>query len=377
MSRLGLGLVLAASLVGSDARAATAPVTLRWEPIPGAASYEVEIAPGVDFSSAVERQTTTATRLTWTPPDDRPYWWRVRAIDVDGLPGEFSLPGVTGAALPAPEPIAPPAGSRLPSRTPVLFRWRASGPAVRWKIEVSPDPAFGKIDVSEEVTSAEWKMKTPRAGKHHWRVIAFDVAGRASAPSAVRTFTVKKVRAVVAPAATPSPKETPPAWSLAAGARAGVFHNFGEVTAPVPAADVSLHRARMRATLQVGHYEARSSPSDDGVTVESSLSAVPLSLVAALERPLLAGTAYAGGGATVTWFEGRVDAPGQRALRSRALAPSAIGVVGWERAIARRAMISVEIAASIGSKTRGIVEASGTGVSTSVGVRVPFGRGPS
>jgi hypothetical protein len=381
--------VIAAVLVaGLWARPAAAadPVTLRWEPIPGAVSYDVEIAADRELTNIVEKQNTAATRLKWTPPEERPYWWRVRGVDANGLPGEFSAAGIAGSAvLEAPVLDSPEARASFPDGTEtVRLSWRAADRAVRYRIEVARDAAFAKVVASAEVAGTEWSVERPSSGKHYWRVTATDSADRASAPSVSRSFTVKRAP-VVALIATPSPAATPeavasatpepasrPTLLLAGGGRLGVFHNFGEVTSPLPAVEVSVQRSRIRAALQASHYSARISPSSAGVTVRSSLIAYPVTFLATIDQPIGPGAAYGGGGVSATFFEGAVAAPGQRILRSRSVTPGAQLLAGYGLPLGRT-VVTAETAFTFGTKTDGLVEASSSGLSFSVGFRVPFG----
>jgi hypothetical protein len=74
---------------------------LSWDPVPGAARYEVEINPDVDFALGSRvccydgfgnPKYSLGTKLT--PPIVLPnnhYYWRVRAVDPSGNPGEWNL----------------------------------------------------------------------------------------------------------------------------------------------------------------------------------------------------------------------------------------------------------------------------------------------
>jgi hypothetical protein len=66
-----------------------------WDPVPGAASYEVEVNPSQDFavgSRVCCDETATGTSLSPLKllPNNT-YYWRVRAIDVDGNAGSWNL----------------------------------------------------------------------------------------------------------------------------------------------------------------------------------------------------------------------------------------------------------------------------------------------
>lgn len=69
------------------------PTIFAWSEVSGAASYTIEIDGSASFEAPlIASQTVPATRLTITPLPRGPLWWRVRANDPDGAPGEWSPP---------------------------------------------------------------------------------------------------------------------------------------------------------------------------------------------------------------------------------------------------------------------------------------------
>ncbi|HMO63972.1 MAG TPA: PQQ-binding-like beta-propeller repeat protein, partial [Verrucomicrobiota bacterium] len=91
-----------AGLTATD-DATNSQVVLRWDPVPGAAWYEVSRAPQPDLAAALPLATnivrTTEHADAATPPDV-PFWYWVRAAGVDG-PGPWSGPvrGLQGSRL--------------------------------------------------------------------------------------------------------------------------------------------------------------------------------------------------------------------------------------------------------------------------------------
>ena len=84
----------AAQLVGPvrGAPAAEQPI-LRWQPVPNATAYEVQVATDVAFANVVAAQTLAATSYQPAPalPLSRPYFWRVRGTGACG-PGPYAAP---------------------------------------------------------------------------------------------------------------------------------------------------------------------------------------------------------------------------------------------------------------------------------------------
>jgi hypothetical protein len=71
---------------------------LSWDRVPGAARYEVEINPSIDFAAGSKVCCTGTTINTSLSPTlvlpDNSYYWRVRAIDMDGNAGVWNCYGV-------------------------------------------------------------------------------------------------------------------------------------------------------------------------------------------------------------------------------------------------------------------------------------------
>ena len=129
-----------------------------WDPVPGAARYEVEVNSSQDFAvgSRVccdEQATGTSMAPVKLLPNNT-YYWRVRAIDVDGNAGRWNLgpsfrktfdevtPSIPGLRL--RDNLADAAPSTGPSGLPTT-----GSPVVTW----SPVPGAS----SYEVTAAPWE----------------------------------------------------------------------------------------------------------------------------------------------------------------------------------------------------------------------------
>ncbi|MDO7869277.1 Ig-like domain-containing protein [Nocardioides jiangxiensis] len=73
-------------------------VVLQWEPLAGAAYYELQVSTDTDFNTLVDpaRSTATVTRVygtRYSPAttyDNNQYYWRVRAVDTAGQPAPWS-----------------------------------------------------------------------------------------------------------------------------------------------------------------------------------------------------------------------------------------------------------------------------------------------
>jgi hypothetical protein len=80
-----------------------------WDPVPGAARYEVEINPSKEFAVGSKICCTGTTINTSLSPTtvfkNNNYYWRVRALDMDGHAGRWNCYGDPNLACPNPAPF--------------------------------------------------------------------------------------------------------------------------------------------------------------------------------------------------------------------------------------------------------------------------------
>lgn len=82
-------------------------VVLRWQPVPGAAAYDLQVATDPAFARrVVEVRVELAGHRLGAPVPERRYW-RVRTVDADGRPGPWSSSRVIEGAARAEEPVEP------------------------------------------------------------------------------------------------------------------------------------------------------------------------------------------------------------------------------------------------------------------------------
>lgn len=397
-------LVLLVALAARPALAAE--TTLRWEAIPGAVSYELQIAADRGFASVVETKSVPATRARWTPPADRPYFWRVRALDVAGNPGDFSEPGLTRPP-PPPKPIAPAKGAS--AKAPVRLQWAGNEWIRSYRVEVARNAAFtkqvkvyGSASWDAGAATAEWTLASVAEGEHYWRVGGIDVTGATVAPGPASRFVIAPAVVAVAPTpeptpeptsiatAIPTPEPSPIATSIAtpaptpvepaptptaapvqnrkwlAGGSVGWFSNLGEVASFAPEIEASRSVTRSLAiSVGAGWYasEQKASP------VTASLRAVPFSASLLWRAPLRGFTAYGGGGPEVTWLSARVTAPTQPALAKSdvRLALALRGGVERDVGVGRA---FVEVGAAAGERGEGLVKTAPLGFRAAAGWRM-------
>lgn len=101
-------------LLAAPARAEEERVVLRWQAVPGAAAYDLQVAADPAFAHReLDRRVELAGYRLGPPPEARRYW-RVRSVDADGRPGPWSATRVieprrapTAEPAPVPEPEPP------------------------------------------------------------------------------------------------------------------------------------------------------------------------------------------------------------------------------------------------------------------------------
>lgn len=172
------------------ADAAALPVRLRWDAVPGAEKYRVQVAADGEFRAllldAVVAQAQAAADLP-----DGDYHLHVRAIDGNGLEGADA----TASARIAPQPpfvIAPTQGSSLDSGRP-RFKWTDMGDGVRYRFQLTGAGGFDAPLLDERIVAAT----TTRSAvdlvpdEYQWRVAAQLEGGRSTAFSDATHFSVR------------------------------------------------------------------------------------------------------------------------------------------------------------------------------------------
>jgi hypothetical protein len=140
-----------------------------WNPVPGAARYEVEINSSVDFAPGSKvccTGTTIATSLSPTEVfKDNVFYWRVRALDPDGNAGVWNYGASFNKTFDKVAPAGPVTGTSIKNLRmrdnladpgtdvdPVTAGYQTEVPVVRW------DPVPGAA--SYEVQLADWSGTT-------------------------------------------------------------------------------------------------------------------------------------------------------------------------------------------------------------------------
>lgn len=185
-------------------------VVLDWKPVLGAVAYDVQVDQDSNFSSTVEDVRVRGTRFS--PPRELAndsYYWRVRAVDVNGNTGPWGgAPSEFTRTWPGqPVPTYPADGALVSD--PFWFEWTPSEPVTNNQEDLSLASSY-LLQVSRnrnfqgEVFSCDTHLTTyvpqqepcfPLAkGTYYWRVLGFDDYSRTRVgtqplAATVRSFT--------------------------------------------------------------------------------------------------------------------------------------------------------------------------------------------
>lgn len=121
-------------------------VVLDWEPVPGAKSYDVEVALNQDFTNITESKGGIfGTRYSpIVSYDNDQYYWRVRARDLDNqaTPWTESIYDFNRTWPQTPQTVFPAEPGNETVVTPVYYEWTSVPHASEYELQVSTTPGF-------------------------------------------------------------------------------------------------------------------------------------------------------------------------------------------------------------------------------------------
>jgi hypothetical protein len=126
-------LALLAAAGASRAEEPAGRVVLRWQAVPEAASYDLQIAKDDAFTARELEARVQLNGFRLEPPPEARRFWRVRSVDAEGRPGPWSRAKTIEPLVPVAEPG--PATLDVPPVAPVAIA--AAGPQPR--SERTPD----------------------------------------------------------------------------------------------------------------------------------------------------------------------------------------------------------------------------------------------
>ncbi len=209
-----LALVLALPATALGALAAPAPIapaegatfqyipSFGWRAVAGADHYAVQVAADAGFDAPVELGGSTAleTWNTWASvksalPNGR-YWWRARAVDVNGKVGPWSTPrSFRRAWIGQTVPLAPADGATLAYPTAATLRWQPIEGAAKYEVTFASSPDLSNLDggparvVETDASAYSVTSGLTTGTSYYWSVVPIDGAGNRGTGSDVWAFT--------------------------------------------------------------------------------------------------------------------------------------------------------------------------------------------
>jgi len=169
-------------------------LVLRWEAVPGAKEYVLEIAEDRRFERVVAKKRVPNAAYRFVPPSSEvSYFFRVAAVDNLGRPGRFSRAMPIQQVLPTPKPAGPADGAVVDHVGPpptVTLRWKAVVDAAEYRVEIASERDFADA-TPKKVSTTALTWHPPELGTFYWRVAAVDKTGLPGRTSATRAFRVR------------------------------------------------------------------------------------------------------------------------------------------------------------------------------------------
>jgi protein-S-isoprenylcysteine O-methyltransferase Ste14 len=184
--------------IGENLTAGALLPTWTWEPVAGAASYDLD----VDFPDGQHRSFYGIQSTAWTPVlmwGTGLWKWRVRA-NFPKLPFGVAPGGWTDGPTFARK-VPPPASPRQDvGRRYVVLRWKPAGGGngvKEYRVQISARPDFS---ITVETASTQNTRLAPlltqypylSGGRFYWRVASVDAGGNVGGYSSVRSFLVRR-----------------------------------------------------------------------------------------------------------------------------------------------------------------------------------------
>ena len=172
-------------------------VVLRWDPVPGAVSYDIRVSTDSSFNQVIDSKVVQGTRYSPAKTYDvDDYWWQVRARNIFGKAKEWHEveekhqfrrtwegPGAVPELVHPADRVSPSVGDDF------FYEWTPARLATRYRLDVGTDQNFSpntfESCYTTQTTYTPGFARSPGGDKcmpgigvtHFWRVKALDGPG--------------------------------------------------------------------------------------------------------------------------------------------------------------------------------------------------------
>ena len=195
-----------------------------WNAVPYGSTYEIQIDNLATFAAPIEQEAAgLGLTYTATPLTDGLKYWRVRAVNIHGEPGAWSLARAVTIDTVAPaKPVltSPANNASLLTTTPALAVVTVIG-AATYQFQLAVEETF-TTPVVDRTATTSYTLDVTQAlpfGRIYWRAQAIDIAGNPSGWSDPRSFIVTILKT---PANLTYTTITKPVFTWAAASNIGI-----------------------------------------------------------------------------------------------------------------------------------------------------------
>lgn len=149
VSRFDIASIDRPALVSPVGGAQVTDIVLDWDPVPGAATYDVQVATNENFTETPGEELYQATGLRGTrfspatTYNNEDYFWRVRAVDTSGNAPQWatvSYEAFSKVYLAKPVPVFPEDGASVGN--PIFLQWQPVDHASEYEVRVGSTSGF-------------------------------------------------------------------------------------------------------------------------------------------------------------------------------------------------------------------------------------------
>lgn len=167
------------------------PVTLTWQPIDEAKSYQVELFKDKALTTLVHKAQVSSHQVSLPEVNLGEYSLRLRAIDKDGLQGLNTIHHFTISPVPR-SPQLKAFDEQYIAGQPLEFSWEESVSATQYRWQLAKDRQFRNIVTQQVLKNNTHQLPEGLpAGTYYWRVAAGNIHGFGQY-STLKRFDVKR-----------------------------------------------------------------------------------------------------------------------------------------------------------------------------------------